>query len=65
MNVYIELVATNVSIKRVQGKSKKVKFSLCVPKRHKRGVKVQLHSLLTSALDGASGQVHSSAALPP
>ena len=38
---------------------KKLMLSLSVPRRHKRGVKVQTYSFLTSALGEISGQLHS------
>jgi hypothetical protein len=42
-----------------------VNLFLCIPWRNTANVEVQLHSFLTSALDGVSGQLHVKAALPP
>jgi len=40
-------------------------FSLGMPRTHREGKEVQFHSFLISALDGASGQLHNVAPLPP
>jgi len=40
-------------------------FSLGMPRISTEGTEVQFHSFLISALDGASGQLHNLAPLPP